>query len=304
MYKISIIIPCYYNIKFISRCLHSIRIQRSLSVVNPEIILINDNSPYFSDQEIQKTINHYSRYFQIKYLKNEKNQGPGYSRQQGLNNVSKDTQFIIFLDDDDAFYDENVFENFYKKLNINTLAIMNKKQTNKLLGHILNYSLIKEKNIKFYNLYKEEDTLFMQQFMLEALRAYRLNPKLNLVYIEEYTYLHNLKNKKSLTHNINNSQIFFQYAIHFCDFMLNQEQDDLSQGYFKDTIPYISIYVLNLYKDIKDTYSFYNLIKKYNAHDLKLNYNLNDLLYQSNFTYKYINLTDYIKDYEETFNEY
>lgn len=230
MYKISIIIPCYYNIKFISRCLYSIKIQKSLSIIKPEVILINDNSPYFSDQEIQKTINYYSKYFQIKYLKNEKNQGPGYSRQQGLNNVSKDTQFIIFLDDDDFFANIYALENLYKKISLNTLYVLANNNSSNLTGNIFNYNFIQEKQINFKSIYYDEDSLFLMILFLEAERACFKNKKLKIGYITEKTYIHTKTNKNSLTFKA--KQKNYIYFINAFFLLLKQPKDYFTKKFF------------------------------------------------------------------------
>ena len=104
--KISIIIPLYNCQKTINQSLYSVQYQ---NLSHFEIILIND----FSKDNTSKII----KYFQendkrIKIINNHKNMGTLYSRSVGVL-ISKG-KYIFSLDDDDMYFDNDIFDNIYK----------------------------------------------------------------------------------------------------------------------------------------------------------------------------------------------
>jgi len=93
--KFSIITPEYKRPKELERTINSVLVQ---DYTNFELIIVND-SPDFDYSELEnKEILKDER---IKYFKNEKNMGVNFSRNFALENVSKDSDYIIFLDNDD-----------------------------------------------------------------------------------------------------------------------------------------------------------------------------------------------------------
>ncbi len=94
---ISFIIPTYKRKKELNQCLQSIFEQ---TYKNYEIIIVDDNSPDETDKFIKKN---YSKNKNLKYYKNEQNQGPNYNRKFGFKKASG--KYIIFCDDDDFYID-------------------------------------------------------------------------------------------------------------------------------------------------------------------------------------------------------
>ena len=103
--NISIIIPLYNCQNTIQTSIASIQIQK---FKNYEIILINDNSL----DNTSKIVNEIKeKDHRIKLINNKKNMGTLYSRSIGaLNSKGK---YIICLDNDDLFYDENLFDKIF-----------------------------------------------------------------------------------------------------------------------------------------------------------------------------------------------
>lgn len=100
--KFSIITPTYKRAEKLQRAVNSILTQR---YTNWEMIIINDppnNASYLKIAEL-------FRDNRIKYLINESNRGTNFSRNHGLDAVSIDSDWIIFLDDDD-FFTQNALE--------------------------------------------------------------------------------------------------------------------------------------------------------------------------------------------------
>lgn len=92
--KFSIITPTYKRADKLSRCVNSVLNQ---TYYDFEMIIVNDSPNNLSYENFEKNISD-SR---IKYFKNEKNMGVNYSRNFAMDNISKDSNWIIFLDDDD-----------------------------------------------------------------------------------------------------------------------------------------------------------------------------------------------------------
>lgn len=92
--KFAIIIPVYNVEKYIERCLDSVLKQ---SYTNYEVLVINDGSPANEQPIIDKYVKKDNR---IKsYIK--KNGGLSDARNYGVKNMSKDIDYIFFLDSDD-----------------------------------------------------------------------------------------------------------------------------------------------------------------------------------------------------------
>ncbi|HEX7905860.1 MAG TPA: glycosyltransferase [Chitinophagaceae bacterium] len=90
--KISVIIPCYNQAKYLEDAVYSVFNQ---TYSDFEIVIVNDGSTDHTD-EIAKLL--FSQFNQIKYIKQE-NQGLGAARNTGIKNSSG--TFIQFLDADD-----------------------------------------------------------------------------------------------------------------------------------------------------------------------------------------------------------
>jgi len=103
--SISVIIPLYNCQNTIQTTIFSVQMQK---FKNYEIILINDHSL----DNTSKIINEMKQKdHRISHIKNKKNMGILYSRSIGaLNSKGK---YIFCLDNDDIFYDENLFDKIF-----------------------------------------------------------------------------------------------------------------------------------------------------------------------------------------------
>lgn len=112
MKKVSVIIPVYNTEKYLDKCLKSVVNQ---TLKNIEIIVIND----CSSDDSEKIINEYlKKYENIKYIKNKKNQGIGYSRNLGI--LNSNSEYITFVDSDD-YLDVDYLEKMYNFSKMNNL---------------------------------------------------------------------------------------------------------------------------------------------------------------------------------------
>lgn len=93
--QVSVIMPTYNQAAFISRSIKSILLQ---SFKNWELIIINDGSTDCTEDMIGDHLSDK----RIRYLKNQRNRGLGYSLNQGLQIAS--AEYIAYLPSDDIFF--------------------------------------------------------------------------------------------------------------------------------------------------------------------------------------------------------
>ena len=105
---IDIIIPAFNAHETIERTLFSIAYQKQISLAN--VYIVNDGS----DEDYSKEIKFFSKFLKIKELKMKKNSGPGCARQYGIDH--SESEYIIFIDSDDVFYDPYVVSNLYNTI--------------------------------------------------------------------------------------------------------------------------------------------------------------------------------------------
>ncbi len=93
--KFCIITPTYNRPEKLKRAVNSVLSQ---SYTDFEMIIVNDSPEDSSYRDIALEIKKDSR---IKYLVNDSNSGVNFSRNRALDVLSPDTNWVIFLDDDD-----------------------------------------------------------------------------------------------------------------------------------------------------------------------------------------------------------
>lgn len=96
---ITIVITCFNKEFYLNRLLNSLVNNISLNNYQYYKILVIDDCSNYQEKYID-IIKQYKKYFNIQYLKTNKNSGPGVARNLGLNNCN--TNFITFIDDDDV----------------------------------------------------------------------------------------------------------------------------------------------------------------------------------------------------------
>ena len=113
---ITTIIPSFNCEKTISSSLHSAEYQ---NISNIEIIIVDDYSKDNSKEIINKFMAYDKR---IKLIKNKKNMGTLYSRSIG--SLMAKGNYIMCLDNDDLFFDEDVFDFIYKQAQKDNLDLV------------------------------------------------------------------------------------------------------------------------------------------------------------------------------------
>lgn len=123
--KYSIIIPIYNAEDYLDECLKSI-IHQTLSFKDHfQIILINDGSTDSSESICLKYQEQYPTNF---YYTKIKNSGPSKARNIGIEKISPDTDYVLFLDSDDklnirTFEEIEIFFQKYPDIKIGVLPV-------------------------------------------------------------------------------------------------------------------------------------------------------------------------------------
>ena len=101
--KFSIITPTYKRSILLMRTIKSVVDQK---YTNWEMIIVNDSPEDTSYQQFISS----AKDGRVRYYVNDKNRGVNYSRNFAMDNVSSDSDWIIFLDDDDYLSPEALEE--------------------------------------------------------------------------------------------------------------------------------------------------------------------------------------------------
>lgn len=187
---IDIIIPIYNASSTLSKTLESISNQKINVKYN--VYLIDDCSNDNYDEIINKFNN-----LNIIYHRLDKNVGAGLARQKGIE-ISK-SKFIVFLDSDDLFYDNNSLNKLYTNIIDNydyvigytydearEMFLLNEGD---LHGKIYRRKFINDNDIRFNNTRYHEDNFFNNLFLA-------CSPRIKKIEDNIYYYV---KNANSLT---------------------------------------------------------------------------------------------------------
>jgi exopolysaccharide biosynthesis predicted pyruvyltransferase EpsI/glycosyltransferase involved in cell wall biosynthesis len=200
MVKISVIIPVYNKEKYLEDCLNTVLTQ---TIRDIEVICVNDGS---NDKSLEILSAYREKDHRIKILENQKNSGPGISRELALRLAVG--EFVFFLDADDMLASNDILEVMYdacikNSVNIcggniiclennnisytsNDCAIFDKEKKisyRQYMPHptwgftrfLYNIEIIIEKKISFGSLRFYEDPLFFVSYMLHAEEFFAIN---------------------------------------------------------------------------------------------------------------------------------
>ena len=125
--KISIIIPMYNVEKYLEQCIESAEKQ---SVKEKEIICIDDGSTDKTLEMIKRLMEKYNNISLIQ----QKHQGSGIARNKGIE--SANGKFVIFLDADDYYLEENALERMISACEKQSIPICGSYRKNLIDGEI------------------------------------------------------------------------------------------------------------------------------------------------------------------------
>ena len=103
---ISIISPVYNVNKYLKEFFDSFLVISD----KIEIIIVDDRG----QEDPKKIIDLYSKRLNIKYIKNKENIGLGFSRNVGLQHISKESTHVMYVDSDDKINDHNFINEIIK----------------------------------------------------------------------------------------------------------------------------------------------------------------------------------------------
>lgn len=201
---IDVIIPAYNSHGTIERTLSSIAYQSIVRKLN--VYIVND----CSDKDYSEQVEFYSNFMNVKEITLKKNGGPGVARREGLNNSS--SEYVVFIDSDDAFYDCFAISNLYNKIFYTNSDVVvgnfveeidndfynHDNDTIWLHGKIYRRKFLEENDINFNDTRLNEDNGFNQLVFLSNAKVEYLNQN---VYIW-------CNNSNSITRKNNSESLF------------------------------------------------------------------------------------------------
>lgn len=286
--KISVIIPFYNSEKYLETCVRSILLQ---SYQNFEIICINDNSIDSSFNIIKNLSLEDNR---IKIIENEVNQGPGISRNKGLDRANG--KYIFFLDSDD-WVDLDTLSLLFKESEEKKLDLLMYKplvfyENNQKWGHEEYYDMNfmnkyegkifkhtdLDSNMLFYIPNAPWNKLYLKSFLDEF---YIRFPNQNLIhednpfFLEVFLkankislinkFLHNRRRRDGSIMTLTNERLFDNFKI--MDLIINifLEDSTLYNSYKKEVLNHIfstlSVKYYSINQELRP--KFYNKIKEF-----------------------------------------
>ena len=277
---VDIIIPCYYQSEVIRPGLEKIAQQTILNDIT--VIMINDCSPNTKNEYLDLR-EEFSSKFKLKYTKTQVNSGPGVARQIGINMAQSD--WIMFMDDDDELYDEHSIEKLLTLANLdNVISVSGQSMVLKVAsgesevhepwlhhhGTIYNRKALLEEQIHFDERisYLEEDGAFARGVMYSSPKYQKL--KLHeVVYIKRVAFDH-----VSLTMHLSDEAIFmgllglFTNNLQAC--MDSEQKEHLLYEYTEASIVIVNIlFLLNFSPNLHLTTEQYGIllsfVAQYNA---------------------------------------
>ena len=268
---IDIIIPAYNAHSTIKKTLASIAMQKNIKDIN--VYVIDD----CSEKDYNETYNLFKDRIQIKLYRLGENKGPGYARQYGLNKSKSD--YIIFMDSDDCFYDyssaeylQQCIDNEEFDVGVGKLA---EYHCNKIYEYTVGFdvlhakvyrrSFLKLNNIIFPDMYNSEDLSFNNLVMM-------CNPKIN--YIDKIIYVYNRK-EDSLTmqrdyYSEKHIKCYVEnllWTIYYAE--LKQYDRVEIAKIIISSFAYLYYFFYNNMKDMQIEY-IYKLIPKYNEYEFEI----------------------------------
>lgn len=268
--KLDIIIPTYNAKETLERTLSSIAIQQGIEDV--DVYLINDASNY----NYKEFIDYYSKFFNIKEITLDKNQGPGAARRIGLEKTNN--PYIVFIDSDDYFFSPLSVKLLYDtivetKSDLVVTDFLYERDNEKVIrpyntvwlhGKIYKREFLEKNNITFNDTRANEDNGFNRLILLS-------NP--NLYYLPKTTYVY-YENKDSITRKNNRAYRLdglegYTYNLNWA--MKKALERDLNKIDIALTALEVLVYMYHYYMELdnekvinwsKETYRIYNDLKE------------------------------------------
>ena len=267
---IDVIIPAFNAHKTIRKTLISIEMQSLANNIN--VYIIDDASE--EDYEYLKDI--FKNTLNINIIRNNKNLGPGISRQKALDNSN--SEYSVFIDADDVFYDIYSIENLYNNIGKSDTiwgVVLEQESENEftfarardtyLHGKMYRRSFIEKNNLKFCNSRNHEDNAF--NVLYESCAN-------DIKIIENPVYVYT-KNETSITHNTSDSETIRSF-INVYEWLLKEEikrkiDNEIIATHIYVVILYVYFNYFKIKKDEDVDFVFKELkpiVELYNKYDI------------------------------------
>lgn len=157
---ISVIVPCYNQVKFLNECLLSIYDLNKL--VSLELIVIDDGSLFDIYDSIGSVLGNFDK-DKVTFIKNSSNKGVSFSRNAGL--AVATGKYVYFLDSDDYLNPRSI---------LNAINIMEEFNLNLLIG---SYLIKSELTSHIKNTF---DAYYLRKIKSESLNTFKLSDNLQI----------------------------------------------------------------------------------------------------------------------------
>ena len=284
--KISIIIPSYNSNKTIKNALRSIQNQ---NMVDIEIILVNDFS---NDNSLNLVLDMQKEDNRIKIINNNRNRGILYSRCIGV--LKSKGKYILTLDQDDLFFDFDVFDTIYnkaKETNCDIISFMevvsdsyystiNNMKDGYCTRHHSDNLIVLQPKLTYYAIFKNEKFYYNDvQIWGKLIKDIVYKKAIKLLGIQRYS-IYNIFNEDMIQVfvicNVASSYIYLRkYGI----FHLIKNPNSAIHKSDKDHRVYMIIFLSDIIYDFSN-----NNYKKYSA--IYLNSKISRLSFFNNFSKK------------------
>ena len=271
----SVIIAAYNSEKWIEESINSIIKQDLDFKDNIEIIVVDDASTDNTQLICKKFIDNYPNNF--KYIKNEKNKGPSFSRNIGLSYAKG--EYINFLDSDDTLSKNTLKDvlNFFKKhTQVDLVSIPIYFFESESGEHYLNYKFKKTcsvdllkhpecyqlsapssfirrtsiNNIKFPNIITSEDVVFINEIMIN-------NPNIGLCNTGRYNYRKRSEKNTIIDNSQSNKKYFTDRVENYFYYLI--EMSLKKYNYLPQFIQNVIMYDVKWMLDIKNISNILNI---------------------------------------------
>lgn len=213
---LTIITPFFNNLDYVKKCIKSLEQQDCKDF---ELILINDSSTEIKNTDLESLKK--SEKIQIKLINNEKNRGPGYSRNQGIEIASGN--YLLFLDSDDWLENQTVsllkeiidkykcdcviFDYYLAKEKLHSASsVLVKRQQGKMTKtdallyttgsvccKVYKTQLLQKHNVRFPEIYIKEDMVFNKKALYCCETIFYLKQHLYYYKIQKNSLMHSEK---------------------------------------------------------------------------------------------------------------
>lgn len=232
--KFSIITPTYNRPDELKKTIESVIDQE---YKNFEIIIIND-SPDYDYTTFEKYLDNLSELDRqkVKYIKNKKNEGSNFSKNLALKNIKDDSDYFVFLDDDD-YFSKNSLSKAFKALK--SLKYPGWLVTNR-------YNVSQNKSLTKY-LDKEKDNIKVN-YILDYLIFKKFRG-------DATHFINSIYKNKKFSNSVKNAEEWFFFSQLEKTFTYKDIDSTLTEGYQKEGLT--NSYKKDKLNKIKNTYTLF-----------------------------------------------